>query len=295
MDYRDEVFLAVADNLNFSKAAEELFISQPAVTEHIRKLEAKLNVTLFERKGNKVYLTQAGKINYAKLKQIKNQYDELEFELGLLSKTFKGTLRIAASSTISQYLIPEVLSAFYRKYPMVHLYLYSSNSFEVINKLIDGDVDIGMVENYSSNSSVKYIDFLDDELIVVTGKNSIYAKRRNLNLNDLKEIPIVLREKGSGTLEVIRKSLIANQITTDSLNIVLHLGSTEAIKNFLLNFDGIAIVSVRAIEKELRDKSIIKINVKRLDMSRKFRMAFRKGNINKSTQLFVDFMRNYNF
>ena len=97
MDYRDTVFLAVAENISFSKAAEELFISQPAVTQHIKTLENRLNISLFERKGNKIHLTQAGQLTYHYLKRIKHQYNELEFELGRLNDTFKGTLRIGAS------------------------------------------------------------------------------------------------------------------------------------------------------------------------------------------------------
>ena len=91
MDYRDQVFLMVAENLSFSKAAEELFISQPAVSKHIKELESKLNSALFERKGNKVYLTKAGKMTYGYLKKIMQQYEELDFELGRMNDTYKGT------------------------------------------------------------------------------------------------------------------------------------------------------------------------------------------------------------
>lgn len=128
MDYRDTVFLAVAENLSFSKAANELFISQPAVTKHIKELESKLNSTLFERKGNKIYLTKAGEICYSYLKKIMQQYEALNFELGQMNNTFKGTLRIGASSTISQYLLPKVIADFHRRYPEIELFIYNGNS-----------------------------------------------------------------------------------------------------------------------------------------------------------------------
>lgn len=295
MDYRDNVFLAVAENLSFSKAAEELFISQPAVTNHIKELESKLNVTLFERKGNKIYLTDAGKLTYNHLKPIRQAYRELEFDLERLNDTFKGTLRIGASSTISQYLIPKVIAAFYKRYPKIELHLLNGNSFEMEQKLLENEIDMALVENEASQTNIKYIDFLDDEIVVVTGSNSVYSKRKLISVADFQQIPIVLREKGSGTLQVIQNALIKQNIILDKLNILIHLGSTEAIKNFLLDFDGIALVSEKSIEKELRLKEIVKINIKNISLNRKFRIALRQGNQTSSAKLFIEFLSQYNF
>ncbi len=295
MDYRDTVFMAVAENLNFSKAAEELFISQPAVTKHIKELESKLNVRLFERKSNRIYLTKAGKLTYNYLKKIKQQYADLEFEIGMLNDTYNGILRIAASSTISQYLIPPALSAFYKKYPNIKLYLYNGNSFDMQQKLINNEADIVLVENISSHQDIKYGDFLDDEIVVITGANSVYAKKRFITIQDFLELPIVLREKGSGTLEVIKHSLSENNINIDKLNIFLHLGSTGAIKNFLIDFDGIALVSEKSIYNEIQLKTLKVIKVKNISINRKFRYGLRYGSELKLTKLFINFLSNYNF
>ncbi|MCK9305021.1 MAG: LysR substrate-binding domain-containing protein [Bacteroidales bacterium] len=295
MDYRDKVFLAVAENLSFSKASEELFISQPAVTKHIKELESKLNSTLFERKGNRVYLTEAGKLTCNYLKKIRQQYEELEFELGRMSDTFKGTLRIGASSTISQYLIPKVIAAFHRRYPKIELFLFNGNSFEMEQNLLENKIEIALVENDSSQSNIKYIEFLDDEIVLVTGSQSAYAKLKSISLIDFEQIPVVLREKGSGTLEVIHKQLIKYGTNLDKLNILIHLGSTEAIKNFLCDFDGVALVSEKSIEKELLLKQIKKINIKGINFNRKFRIAFRQGEQALSSKLFAEFLSNYNF
>ena len=295
MDYRDYVFMVVAENLNFSKAAEDLFISQPAVTKHIKELENKLEITLFDRKGNKVYLTQAGELTYDFLRDIKKKYDELNFELGKLNQAFKGELRIGASSTISQYLIPPVLAAFYKHYPDIQLFLFNGNSFEMEQKLLNNEVDIVLVENYSSHTDINYTDFFDDEIVVVTGVNSVYAKKRSISVQDFLQIPIVLREKGSGTLEVIKKLLSKNDVAIEKLNILIHLGSTEAIKNFLLDFDGIALVSEKSIENELRLKMLKVLNVKNLSICRKFRIGLRKGAEEKIAKIFINFLFNYNF
>ena len=294
MDYRDKVFLSVAENLSFSKAADELFISQPAVTKHIKELENNYNTAFFERKGNKVYLTKAGKLLYRYLVEIKEKYNELEFELGRLNEAFIGNLRLGASSTISQYLIPSVIAAFHRKYPQIKLDMLSGNSFEMEQKLLNNEIDIALVENESSLPNVKYMNFYEDEIAAVTGADSVYAKKRSLSITDIQNIPIVLREKGSGTLEVIQKAFLKKNINPDKLNIFIHLGSTEAIKNFLNGFDGIALISERALEKELLLKSLIKIKVNDLKISRFFRIAFRHGPELEIPHLFAGFLFNYN-
>ncbi|MDD2529307.1 MAG: LysR family transcriptional regulator [Lentimicrobiaceae bacterium] len=294
MDYRDIVFMAVAENLNFSKAADELFISQPAVTNHIKELESRLNTALFERKGNRVYLTNAGKLTYNRLKTIRQQYQELEYELERLNDSFKGTLRIGASSTISQYVIPKVIAAFYNRYPEINLYLLNGNSFEMEQKLIENEIDLALVENQTSHSNIKYIDFLDDEICVITGSRSVYARRKVITATDFQEIPIVLREKGSGTLQVIQNALLKHKINLDKLNILIHLGSTEAIKHFLADFDGIALVSEKAIEKELRLKEIVRLSIKNIQLNRKFRIALRQGHPGSLSNLFIEFLSTYN-
>ena len=294
MDFRDQVFLSVAENLSFSKAAEELFISQPAVTKHIKELESKLNITLFERKRNKVYLTKAGKLTYRYLIKIKELYSELEFDLGRLNEAFMGTLKLGASSTISQYLIPPVIASFHHKYPQIKLDIFSGNSFEMEQKLLKNQIDMALVENADSLTELKYINFYQDEIVGVTSNKSMYSKRRSLSVSDIQNIPLVLREKGSGTLEVIQKALSQKGIDLEKLNILIHLGSTEAIKNFLPGFDGIALVSEKALEKELQSKNLVKIKVSDLTISRYFRMAFRHGSELNIPKLFSDFLTNYN-
>lgn len=290
MNFRDKVFISVAENLSFSKAAEELFISQPAVTKHIKEMESALNLALFERKGNRVYLTKAGKLAYDHLKNIRLLYRDMEFELERLNDSFKGTLRIGASSTISQYLIPKMLAAFYKRYPEIELFLFNGNSFEMEQKLLANEIDMALVENEASHSDIKYINFMDDEIIAVAGAQSVYAKKKSISASDLTEIPIVLREKGSGSLQVIQYALQKHNIDSEKLNITLHLGSTEAIKNFLLDFEGIALISEKAIEKELRLRELVKINIRNFSILRKFRFALKHGQAGASTQLLISFL-----
>lgn len=295
MDYRDIVFIAVAEHLSFSKAGEDLHISQPAVTKHIKELEGKYNVSLFERKGNKIYLTREGKLVYNSFKKIQQLYRELDFDIGQLNSDISGEFIIGASSTISQYLIPKTIAAFHKRYPKINIRLINGNSFDMEQLLLSNKIDMALVENYSSLSGIRYRNFLDDELIVVTGGNSVYSKRKRITKSDLLQVPIVLRERGSGTLEVIKEALSKQNLAFDSLNTHIHLGSTESIKNFLLDFDGVAIVSEKAVETELHLKSLVKLNVTDFTIPRKFRIALKHGHKSRQVELFEEFLFCYNF
>lgn len=294
MDYRDSVFISVAENLSFSKAANDLHISQPAITRHIKELEERYKTTLFERKGNKIYLTTAGEKVYHAFKKISQQYRNLDFEIGQLHHNFSGEFKLGASSTISQYVIPKIIASFHKRYPQIQIYLLNGNSFEMEKLLLDNKIDLALVENQSTQSGVQYTNFLDDELIIVTGKNSVYAKHDTIRLQDLTQIPIVLREQGSGTLEVIQHTLKKQNIHFEQLNTLIHLGSTESIKNFLQDFDGLAIVSEKAVQNELYLQTLVKIKIVGFSISRKFRIAYKQGHKSKQVELFENFLVNYN-
>ncbi|GET28584.1 LysR family transcriptional regulator [Prolixibacter sp. SD074] len=294
MDYRYQVFLAVANNLSFTKAAQEMYISQPAVTRHIRELENTLGLALFNRKGNRITLTAAGEIVYRYAQKTHILYDELQYELGTLKQTFSGSLRLGASSTISQYVIPEVIAAFHTRYPDIEVSLINGNSFEMEQKLQENRIDLAMVENYSSKTDLQYVDFSDDEIVVIAGHTCKFGRNANGTLAELQHIPLVVRERGSGTLEVIEQYLKSAGYPLDRLNVILHLGSTEAIKNFLPRFNGIGLVSVNAIHKEIQLNTLKIIPVKGLNIKRKFRFAYPKGPLTGNVKYFVDFTKNYN-
>jgi DNA-binding transcriptional LysR family regulator len=295
MDYRDEVFLCAADKLSFSKAAEALNISQPAVTKHIKELESALNCSLFDRNNSRVRLSESGLIAYERLRQIKNMYMDLDFELGRVNKTFRGALRLGASSTVAQYLIPPALAAFKRRFPDIKINLLNGNSFDMENALLNNEIDLALVENLNSRANIKYSPFYDDEIVAVCGADRAYSKLQTISARDLTKIPIILREEGSGTLEVIKKTLADKKIDFAELDIPIHLGSSESIKNYLCNFDGIALISELAIDKEIRLKSLVKIKIKDIGFHRKFRIAALHGHEAQTAKLFADYIASYNF
>lgn len=295
MDYRDTVFLLVAEQRSFSKAAESLHISQPAVSRHIKEMELRYDASLFDRKGNRIYLTAAGEKVYHALREIAQHYRNLNFEMGEMHSVQSGEIIIGASSTIAQYVIPRVMASFHKRYSHIQLHLKNGNSSEMEQLLLDNRVDLALVENLSSQGGIRYRDFLHDELIVVTGKNSLYAERATIEKEDLQQIPLVLREEGSGTLEVIRQLFARHQIPFRDLNTPIHLGSTESIKNFLLDFNGLAIISEKAVQNELYLKTLVKLQVTDIIFPRKFRIAQKIGHKSRLTDLFVQYLLNYRF
>lgn len=295
LEFRDKVFITVAELLSFSKAAEALFISQPAITKHIKQMELQLNITLFDRKGSKIFLTQAGKLVYDKLKEIDGLYNELDYAVGKIKQEHTGLIRIGASSTIAQYILPSFIASFYSKYPKIDLNLFNGNSSQVEKMLQNQEIDIALVENKKQAPDLKYFTFASDRLVAITRPKSIYAKHQNVSLEALSNIPIVLREFGSGTLQILDGAFSKLGIDIKDLNTIVHLGSTEAIKRFIFSFDGIAFVSDKSIENELQLNLLSEVIVSKLSIKRELRCAIRQGVESEIVKLFIQNLMNYSF
>ena len=194
-----------------------------------------------------------------------------------------------------QYVLPRVLAAFNVQYPDVELFVLNGNSSQMEQNLQNGDIDIALVENESSSSGLRYIEFMSDEIVPVTSIKSVYAKKRRLTIDDLFSIPIIVRERGSGTLEVIRKSLERNGFDFDMLNVFIHLGSTEAIKNYLNDFQGLALISEKAVQKSYQAQNLVQLSLSGISFTRSFRICLRQGQEGCSTGLFIKFLNEYKF
>ncbi len=206
-DFRLQVFHTVAKRLNFTKAAEELFITQPAVTKHIRLIESHYKVKLFERHGSKITLTPAGStlLNYTE--QIFSLYRNLEFEMNNFTQERRGQLRLGASTTVAQYILPPILAAFHQKFEDIRVTLNTNNTEQIEQALQHNQIDLGIIEGHSKHSLFKYTEFIKDELVLVANSQHPLAIKETISPEELLEIPLLLREPGSGTLEVIAHAL----------------------------------------------------------------------------------------
>ncbi|HEY4785849.1 MAG TPA: LysR family transcriptional regulator [Bacteroidales bacterium] len=292
LDFRLKVFQSVARNLSFTKASNELFITQPAITRHIKELESEFEVKLFDRIGNKITLTQAGTILLSYTDHIFTLHNELKFELSQLKGTFKGELRLGASTTIAQYVIPAVLAKFHERFPDVKLTLINGNTENIEQCLLKNDIDMGIVEGKPSNADIRYSTFLNDELLVFTSaQNNAFAQ--TITNEEFLKLPLVLRERGSGTLEIIEETILNRHISPKQLCVLMFLGSTEAIKSFIKTGQGVGIVSRFAIEHEL-SAGIFKLLQTPFTFHRQFYFISTKGPEPMGhSKLFLSFLCKY--
>jgi DNA-binding transcriptional LysR family regulator len=277
IDIRLKVFRSVATNLSFTKASQELFISQPAISKHIQELECEFNTRLFDRLGNKIQLTSAGKLLLDHSIRIMKDYQKLDFDMNAMQQQYRGELRIGASTTISQYVMPKILAAFLKTYPQIKVTMTSGNTRDIESALSSNRIDIGMVEGISHQPHLKYVPFMQDELVAIVRKENPLADNEEISVEELRTIPIVLRELGSGTLDVIEKFLHQHGCNISDLNIAMHFGSTEGIKNFVEHSDSLGIVSMRSVDKDLQSGRFSLVEIENMKMERNFMFVEKHG------------------
>lgn len=294
-DFRLKVFLTVARRLNFTRAAEELFISQPAVTNHIKELENRFNLVLFDRNGSKVILSPAGKVLLKHTEDIQEIYRQIEFDLNQLNEVLKGVLHIGSSTSITYYVLPPLLARFHGIHQDVKVELLSGNSEQIEQALLDKKIEIGIIEGQPKRREIRYKSFLKDEIVLVcSSKNPLSVKSR-INVEELKEIPLLLREPGSGTLEVIAEALKQQGMSLADLKLEMQLGSTEAIKSYLQHSNCMGFVSLHSIFKELEDGILKIVEIKKLPIHRNFYFITPQGPAVGLAEVLIQFLiRNHN-
>ena len=290
LNFSHEIFFEVAKQLSFSKAANALFISQPAISKHIKSLEEQYHISLFERKGSFIILTGEGKLLFEYLHKAKEIQRQLEFDITSYTnkKNAKGSLTIGASTTVALYVIPKVLSAFHQKYPAIQLRLINRNSENILKALLDREIDFGIMEGKNKITSAKYKFFLKDEVIPVCSAKSNLAKRKKILPEELKDTPVALRERGSGTLSAVEEGLRKCGVSISGLNTKIILGGTEALKNFLLDDTSLGFLPLRSVIKQLKTGELVRVNIPGLHITREFYFVQRQGSENdKINNLFI--------
>lgn len=294
-DFRLKVFYSVAKNQSFTKAANELYITQPAITKHIKTLEQSLGLRLFNRKGNSIILTQPGEVLFKYATRIFAIYQEALNELTTYKSEVSGYLRLGASTTIAQYLIAPVLASYHEKFPNIKLDLLNGNTETIENAILANKIDLGIVEGHKHHTGIKYIDFTEDELVAVVHSKSRLSVLKEISVEELCTIPMVLRERGSGTLDVLSSALNSCGIKLSDLSVIMYLGSTESIKSFLEFSNCLSFMSVKALEKELISGQLKIISIKGLQLKRRFSFIHLQGHTEGVSENFIRFaLRNYN-
>jgi DNA-binding transcriptional LysR family regulator len=273
-NFRLKVFRAVADHLNFRKAAEYLFLSQPAVTMQIKALENDLGVRLFDRSAGRISLTPQGStlLNYAC--KIAGLVIDAERDLGGSDGAVLGELSLGVSTTIAQYVLPRLLGAFLDDHPRVQFSLHSGNTGEIVQLLLDSKVSVGLIEGPARERSVRTEPFMEDELVLITAPGS---ESDHFSRGQLLESNLLMREQGSGSRRVVETALEKAGLKLKSFKKTMYLDSTEAIKSAVEAGLGIGFVSRWAIAKELELGALRVARVSGVRATRHFTLISRTG------------------
>lgn len=292
-DFRLKVFETVARRLNFTRAAEELFITQPAVTRHIKELERLLDARLFKREGRGISLTAEGGLLLAHTRRILKEYEVLNEDMAAdCNAPVAGELSLGASSTMAQYVLPPLLALFNRHYPAVRLRLKSGNTEEIEQAVQEEAVQLGIVEGTATRADLHYLPFMQDEIILAAGRNAVLPAG-GLSLAQLASLPLVMREPGSGTRRIVEEALKKHGLSLSALHILMTLGNTESIKLYLEHSPACAFLSTLAVREELKRGDLKKIPLRHLEIRRSFHFATGHGDHSRINELFIEFCRNY--
>ena len=252
MDRRLQVFHAAARHLSFTKAAEALSMTQPAVTFQIRQLEESFGTRLFDRVHGRITLTAAGAVALDYADRILALSTDLDARLKEMSGQVAGPLLVGASTTIAEFLLPQILGEFKSRFPAVVPRLFVANSLAVQDRLVERSLDLGFIEGDSHLPSLVSDVCCQDELQVVCAPSHPLAQQGPLSARSLTAHPYITREPGSGTREVIDHYLAKAGVPPDALQVVMEVSSPEALKRLVATGMGFTIMSRAAVTKETR-------------------------------------------
>jgi DNA-binding transcriptional LysR family regulator len=284
-----EVFLKLYETKSFSKTAKELFISQPTVTIHLKDLENYLGVRLFDRDTRNVIPTRAGKIVYEYGKEMLKLYKEMEKELWPYKEEEGGLVEIGGSTIPGQYILPRIIKMFKETYPKITVYLKVSDTQGVVEGILKGEFDLGVVGAKLKQAELFFEPCCDDEIVLI---GPSYFGRDEIDLENLYELPLIKRESGSGTWKNVLQTLEERGINLSKLNIVGEMGSTEAVKAAVKEGLGLSFVSKRAIELEASLGIIKEVKIRNFQIIRKFYLVyFKNKKFSLATEKFLKFFK----
>ncbi len=292
-DRRLQVFHTVARLLSFTKAAETLHMTQPAVTFQVRQLEEYFNTRLFDRTHNRISLTEAGERVYQYADKIFDLYAQMENAVREMTGEVSGSLTLGASTTIAEYMLPALLGDFRAKYPEVTIHLKVSNTDGIVSMVENNTIDLGVVEAPVSNKNLVVDECRRDQLVAIVPPGHAKAKAKVIKLEELMEYPYICREEGSGTREVIAEYIHRTNPGHAGLNVVMELGSPEAVKGAVEAGMGISVVSRATIQKELKLGTLVAIELDPL-LDRPFSFVHQKQKFRlRVMEELLEFARSY--
>lgn len=288
-----EAFVRVAETKNFSEAARQLYLTQPTVSAHISALEKELDICLFIRSTKEVKLSDAGRELYTYAEKMLAIEREIREHFGTSARKGKRILRIAASTIPSQYLLPDIMVRFRRKYPAEQLNVAETESAGVVEQIVSHQADIGFAGTVLDKKHCIYLPFYQDELVVITPGEERFLERRGKEITSwIQDEPMILREKGSGTRKEARKLLRRLGIRLEDLNVAASMENQEAIKRSVESGMGVSILSRLAAEDEIRTGKLLAFPLGKNGGKRNINLVFERGvSLPPSAEKFIGTVR----
>lgn len=285
-----QTFIKIAQYGNLTKVAEELGISQPAITKQLKVLEQEFGAELLHRGQKQVSLTQAGTVLELYAQQIVTLIDKAKYDVSKLHKTVSGKLCVAASTIPGHYILPFIAGEFCQEFPQVHLTFEDGDTDEVIKKVLDKSVHIGAVGDCPGHQQLTCRHFFTDRLILIVPPSHHWAKEKHISLNEMKKGTFVWREKGSGTRKSIERILAAQDVDADNIKIAIELGSTESIITAVEAGYGVSFVSKWSVQNELQTGRVKEVEVIGFDGTRDLYFIYLKSDVvPRTVETFINF------
>lgn len=286
-----EAFVQVAESGSFSKAAKELYLTQPTISAHISALEKELNVRLFIRNTKEVELSEDGRVLYKYAREMVDLEYQVQEHFRIGEETGKRSITIAASTIPAQYLLPDVLMLFKERYPQEKFKLIETDSTKVVTQIIEGAADIGFTGTVLEKKHCRYIPFYKDKLVIITPNTPKYQalkKQESKGIQWLKKESIILREEGSGTRKEAEKQLKKAGVSINELNVIASIDNQETIKRSVRQGMGVSILSRLAAAEEVEIGQMLAFSIPEADEGRDINLVYNKnGHVGKMIERFV--------
>jgi DNA-binding transcriptional LysR family regulator len=268
-----KIFVSVYKYKSFTRASEELHISQPTISEHIKNLENSLGCKLFDRLGRSIMPTTEADVLYPKALQLLDDLKQIQDEITATGDGVKGSLIIGASTIPGTYILPRVAYSFKKQYPEVGFEILIEDSAKITSQVLQHELLCGIVGARKTSDKLFYEPLIEDELVLVATKKVLAQK--TVSLSKLTTIPFLQRETGSGTRQTF-ENFLGKNMSSDALNVVATLGSTSAVKQAAKESLGASVISRIAVQEELDNNILQEIPIRNLKMKRKFYLVRQK-------------------
>ena len=286
-----EAFVQVAEGGSFSRAAKELYLTQPTISAHIASLEKELNVRLFIRNTKEVSLSEDGKELYKYAKPMMDLEHKIEERFGSGEEPGKHCITIAASTVPAQYLLPAILKRYNEKYPEEQLKILEMDSAKVVLRVIDHMVDVGLTGTTLEKKHCRYVPFYKDQLVVITPNTEKYRKLQAESADDISWIcqeSFIMREEGSGTRKEAEKQFARAGISVEELDVIASIENQETIKKSVSQGLGISVLSALASKDEVEEGHILAFPIPGADSGRNINLVYKKNyQLSRSAERFI--------